>query len=55
LYGFEVAKKNHFDLIILDLMLPWLDGIAICKQIKKIQDIPVIMTTAKWELDDKLE
>ena len=55
LYGLEVAKNNNFDLIILDLMLPWLDWIEICKQIKKIQDIPVIMTTAKWELDDKLE
>ncbi len=55
LYGLEVAKKNNFDLIILDLMLPWMDGIEICKQIKKIQDIPVIMTTAKWELDDKLD
>jgi len=55
LYGLEVAKKNDFDLIILDLMLPWMDGIEICKQIKKTQDIPVIMTTAKWELDDKLE
>ena len=55
LYWLQVAQKNNFDLIILDLMLPWLDGIEICKQIKKKQDIPVIMTTAKWQLDDKLE
>ncbi len=55
LYWLEVAKKNDFDLIVLDLMLPWLDGIEICKQIKKEQDVPVIMTTAKWQLDDKLE
>ena len=55
LYGLQVAKKNNFDLIILDLMLPGLDGIEICKQIKKKQDVPIIMTTAKWQLDDKLE
>ncbi len=55
LYWLQVAQKNNFDLIILDLMLPWLDGIEICKQIKKKQNIPVIMTTAKWQLDDKLE
>jgi DNA-binding response OmpR family regulator len=55
LYGLEVAKKNNFDLMLLDLMLPWMDGIEICKQIKKEKDIPIIMTTAKWQLDDKLE
>lgn len=55
LYGLEMARKNNIDLIILDLMLPWMDGIEICKKIKKEKDIPIIMTTAKWELDDKLE
>lgn len=55
LYGLEIARKKNIDLIILDLMLPWMDGIEICKRIKKEKDIPIIMTTAKWELDDKLE
>ena len=55
LYGLEMAKKNNFDLMILDLMLPGMDGIEICKQIKKEKDVPIIMTTAKWQLDDKLE
>jgi len=55
LYGLEVAKKNNFDLMLLDLMLPWMDGIEICKQIKKGKDVPIIMTTAKLQLDDKLE
>lgn len=55
LYGLEVAKKNNFDLILLDLMLPWIDGIEICKHIKKEENVPIIMTTAKWQLDDKLE
>jgi len=55
LYGLEVARKNNLDIILLDLMLPWMDGIKICKQIKKEKNIPIIMTTAKWQLDDKLE
>jgi len=55
LYGLEMAKKNNFDLMILDLMLPSMGGIEICKQIKKEKDVPIIMTTAKWQLDDKLE
>ncbi|HKL44095.1 MAG TPA: response regulator transcription factor [Candidatus Absconditabacterales bacterium] len=55
LYGLEVAKKNNFDLMLLDLMLPGMDGIEICKHIKKEKNVPIIMTTAKGQLDDKLE
>jgi len=55
LYWLEVARKNDFDIIVLDLMLPGMDGEEICKQIKQEKDIPVIMTTAKWQLEDKLE
>ena len=55
LYGLEVAKKNDFDLMILDLMLPGMDWEKVCEEIKKEKDIPVIMTTAKWQLEDKLE
>lgn len=55
LYGLEVAKKNDFDIIVLDLMLPGLEWEKVCAEIKKEKDIPVIMTTAKWQLEDKLE
>lgn len=55
LYGLEVARKNNFDLMILDLMLPGMDWEEVCRQIKQEKDIPVIMTTAKWQLEDKLE
>lgn len=55
LYGLEVARKNDFDLMILDLMLPGMDWEKVCEEIKKEKDIPVIMTTAKWQLEDKLE
>lgn len=56
LYAMEVIKNNIYDIVLLDLMLPWMDGIAICKNLKSLQPwTPVIMTTAKWQLDDKLE
>ncbi len=55
LYWLEVAKKNDFDLIVLDWMLPWMEWIDVCKNIKKEKNIPIIMTTAKWQLEDKLE
>ena len=56
LYASEVMKHHEFDVIILDIMLPWMDGITLCKHIRKDHPTtPILMTTAKWELDDKLE
>lgn len=56
LYALEVANRNEFDIIVLDLMLPGMDGITLCKNIKKTHpDISIIMATAKGQLDDKLE
>ncbi len=56
LYAFELLKHREFDVIILDLMLPWMDGITLCKHIKKTHPVtPIIMATAKSQLDDKLE
>lgn len=51
----ELAKQKHFDAMVLDIMLPGKDGIQICSELKKIKDIPIIMTTAKWQLEDKLK
>ena len=42
-----IINKNNYDLIILDLMLPNLNGFEICKEIRKLSDIPIIMVTAK--------
>lgn len=48
LYALEVAKRNEFDVIVLDLMLPGMDGITLCRNIRKThQETPIIMTTAK--------
>jgi len=46
--------KNGFDLIILDLMLPDIDGEDICSMIRKDSDVPIIMLTAKSEEDDRI-
>lgn len=41
-------------LLLLDIMMPVLDGIEVCKQVRKISDVPVIMITAKDEDDDRI-
>lgn len=50
----EIAKKEDFDLIIMDVMMPRLDGYSACKEIKKYKKIPVIMLSARGEEYDKL-
>lgn len=52
--GLARAKQELFDLIILDLMLPNVDGFEICKEIRKNQNIPVIMVSAKKDDIDKI-
>ncbi len=49
-----LCKLNDYDLIIMDIMMPRLDGFSACKEIKKIKDIPVIMLSARSEEYDKL-
>jgi two-component system, OmpR family, response regulator ResD len=46
--------KNDYDLIVLDIMMPVMDGFTACKEIKKIKNIPVIMLSARDEEYDKL-
>ncbi len=50
----ELVKKNDYDCVILDVMMPKLDGFTACKQIKKIKNVPVIMLSARHEEYDKL-
>lgn len=52
--GLQKALEESFDLIILDLMLPRMDGFEICRQIRQVKDIPVLMVTAKKEDIDKI-
>ena len=48
------VRKQDFDLVILDIMMPELDGFAACREIKKEKDIPVLMLSARGEEYDKL-
>ena len=48
------CKLNEYDLIIMDIMMPRLDGFSACKEIRKICDTPVIMLSARGEEYDKL-
>lgn len=47
-------KEGNFDLVILDVMMPELDGFSTCKELKKIKDVPVIMLSARGEEYDKI-
>ena len=53
--GLEEALRNDFDLIILDIMLPSMDGLEVCRNLKLKKDTPVIMLTARGEIADKVE
>lgn len=50
----EICKKQDFDVMILDVMMPELDGFSTCREIKKIKDIPVIMLSARGEEYDRI-
>ena len=54
LLGLEEALRNQFDIILLDLMLPGMDGISICQKIRERKDVPIIMLTARGEEADKV-
>ncbi|CDL87733.1 two-component system response regulator BaeR [Xenorhabdus cabanillasii] len=48
------VQRHQPDIILLDLMLPGLDGLSVCREIRKFSDIPIIMMTAKTEEIDRL-
>ncbi len=50
----EIAKEQRPDLILLDIMLPRLDGLSVCKKIKNIYNVPILMVTAKGDELDKI-
>ncbi len=54
LVAVEKCANENFDLIVMDVMMPNLDGFSACKEIKKMKDIPVIMLTALGEEYDKI-
>ena len=53
--GIEIFRKEKIDLVILDLMLPDIDGEEVCKILRRISDVYIFMLTAKSTLSDKIE
>ncbi len=47
--------EGEYDLVLLDIMLPKMDGLKVCRRIREVRDIPIIMLTAKGQLEDKVE
>jgi two-component system alkaline phosphatase synthesis response regulator PhoP len=52
--GLAVARREHPALIVLDLMLPGLDGLDVCRALRRESDVPIIMLTARSEEADRL-
>ncbi len=52
--GLATALNEEFDLIILDLMLPGMDGFDVCKKIREVKNIPILMVSAKKDDIDKI-
>ena len=50
----EKAKEKKYDIILLDLMLPKMDGLEVCQQIREFSNVPIVMLTAKGEDMDKI-
>lgn len=50
----RLAKENDYDLILLDVMLPKIDGLTVCQMVREFSQVPIIMVTAKGEDIDKI-
>jgi two-component system OmpR family response regulator len=53
--GISTLNTGKFDLVILDLTLPGLDGLEVCSDIRKRHDIPIIISSARHDINDKVE
>lgn len=54
LSGLDTALTGNFDLIILDLMMPGMSGIEVCRRVRRESDVPIIILTAKDDISDKV-
>ena len=50
----NMAREKEYDMVLLDLMLPKLNGLEVCQQIREFSNMPIIMLTAKGEDMDKI-
>lgn len=51
----QLAEEAHVDLVILDLMLPGIDGLEVCRRLRSFSDVPVVVLSARGELSDKVD
>ena len=51
IYGMQVVREQKLDLILLDIMMPGPDGLATLESIRECSNAPVIMVSAKWEVE----
>lgn len=52
--GLQKLKHNNYDAVILDVMLPEMDGFDVCREIRKDNDIPIVMLTARGDVTDRI-
>lgn len=52
--GLEMVERNEYNLILLDIMIPSLNGIEVCRRIRQFSNVPIIMLTAKSDIPDKV-
>lgn len=52
--AFNMAKANSYDMLLLDVMLPKMDGFEVCQAIREFSDVPIVMLTAKGDDMDKI-
>jgi two-component system, OmpR family, response regulator MprA len=52
--GLELARENPPDLVLLDIMLPGIDGIEVCRRLRSASDVPILMLTAKEAIEDRV-
>ncbi len=54
LQALELCKNHEFDIVIMDVMMPELDGFSVCKEIRKFSSVPIIILSARGEEYDKI-
>jgi two-component system response regulator ArlR len=52
--GLNLSQNKEYNLILLDIMIPGLNGIEVCRRIRKCSEVPIIMLTAKSDISDKV-
>ncbi|QZY56399.1 response regulator transcription factor [Crassaminicella profunda] len=52
--GLKEIEERDYDLVILDIMLPGINGMEVCRRVRRFSDVPIIMLTAKDQVEDKV-